>query len=60
MHHVLLLGPAASTVTLFSFFVPLRKNENKGDMTISYRDTDSRSPDESGCFLLASLRLYCL
>lgn len=38
------VGHAASTVTLFSFsFVPLRKNEKKDDMTISYRETDSRS-----------------
>lgn len=54
------VGPAASTVTLFSFsFVPLRKNEKKGDVTISYRDREQVTLMNLGVFLLASLRLYC-
>lgn len=55
------VGPAPSAVTLFSFsFVPLRKNEKKGDITTSYRDREQVTLMNLGVFLLASLRLYCL
>lgn len=54
------VGHAASTVTLFSFsFVPLKKNEKKGDNDHQLqRDRWQVTLMNLGVFLLASLRLY--